>query len=90
MAIKECPLETRRRRSERTLDISERLKGNALVKQGFTEETAVSEAQRCLGDVRCEYCDLCLCFPYLIPVGRHLFMAPAINDCNLFCSTTQS
>lgn len=62
MAIRECPLETKGRHDERTLDISERLKGNALVKQGFTEETAVREAQRCLGDVRCEYCDLCRLF----------------------------
>ena len=59
MASKECPLETKRRQDERTLDVSERLKGNVLVKQGFTEEIAVSEVQRCLGNSRCEYCELC-------------------------------
>ena len=59
MMIKECPLEIKRRHDERLLGITERLKKNALVKQGFTEETAVREAQRCLGSNRCEYCDLC-------------------------------
>jgi len=59
MMIKECPLEIKRRHDERLLCISERLKTDALVKQGFTEETAVREAQRCLGSSRCEYCDLC-------------------------------
>ena len=57
--IKECPLEIKRRHDERLLDVRERLKGNALVKQGFAEETAIREAQRCLENSRCEYCDLC-------------------------------
>lgn len=59
MMIKECPLEIKKRHGERLLDISGRLKGNSLVKQGFTEKTALREAQRCLGNTRCEYCDLC-------------------------------
>lgn len=59
MIIEECPLEIERRYDDRLLDISERLKSNSLVNQGFTEETALKEAQRCLGNNRCEYCDLC-------------------------------
>ncbi len=62
MASKECPLETKGRHDEKTLDVRERLKGNAVVKQGFTEETAVREVQRCLGNIRCESCDLCRYF----------------------------
>jgi len=57
--IRECPLEIKRRHDERLLDVGERLKENTAVKQGFTEETALEEAQRCLGNSRCEYCDLC-------------------------------
>lgn len=59
MAIKECPLEIKRRHDERTLRVRERLKGSAVVKRGFTEGTALREARRCLGNSRCEYCDLC-------------------------------
>lgn len=62
MTIKECPLEIKGRHDEKTLNVRERLRGNALVKQGFTEETAVREAQRCLGNSQCEYCDLCRLF----------------------------
>ncbi len=62
MGIKECPLEITKRHPEKVLDISERLKGDLLVKQGFDEETAVKEARRCLGNIRCEFCDLCRLF----------------------------
>lgn len=60
MNSKECKLEVIKRdpgkRSERT----ERPKGNQLVVQGFDEETALREAQRCLRGNRCESCDLCI------------------------------
>lgn len=62
MSIKECPLEIIERRPEKVLDVDERLKGDTLVKQGFGEETAVMEAQRCVGNIRCESCDLCRIF----------------------------
>ncbi len=62
MKIKECPLEIIERRPEKVSDIGDRPKGDLLVKQGFDEETAVREAQRCLGNIRCEFCDLCRLF----------------------------
>ena len=73
MATKECPSEIIGRQSERILAASERLKGNVLVKLGFTEETAVREAQRCLGNIQCEYCDLCrlLCPDLAITRNEH-------------------
>ena len=55
----DCKLEIIDRHPERNLSVSERLKGDLLVKQGFNEETAVMEAQRCLGNLRCDSCDLC-------------------------------
>ena len=58
MTIKECKLEIVKRYPERSLS-SERLRGNQLVNQGFDEETALKEARRCLGNIRCESCDLC-------------------------------
>ena len=62
MKIKDCELKTARRQSEESLEISERLKGNLLVKQGFNEETSFEEAKRCLGNNQCESCDLCRLF----------------------------
>ena len=59
MTTKECKIEIVRRYPENKLDKNERLKGNQLVNQGFDEETALREAQRCLGNIRCESCDLC-------------------------------
>ena len=59
MKIRECPLEIIERRPERVLDIGGRPKGDFLVNQGFDEEAAVKEAQRCLGNIQCEFCDLC-------------------------------
>lgn len=37
-------------------------KGFLLVNQGFDEETAVSEAKRCLGTIHCESCGVCQLF----------------------------
>lgn len=62
LSIKECPLEIVERHLEKTLDVSDRLKGNLLVNQGFDEETAVEEAQRCLRDIRCQSCGICQLF----------------------------
>ena len=59
MKIKDCELAIVKRHSEESLEVSDRLKGSLLVKQGFDEETAVEEAKRCLGNIRCESCDLC-------------------------------
>ena len=62
MKIKDCELKTASRQSEESLEVSERLKGNLLVKQGFNEETSIEEAKRCLGNIQCESCDLCRLF----------------------------
>lgn len=62
MKIKECPLEIMERHREKVLDIGSRPQGDLLVNQGFDEATAVREAQRCLGNIRCEFCDLCRLF----------------------------
>lgn len=62
LSVKECPLDIIERHRERTLDISSRLKGNLLVNQGFDEETAVAEAQRCFGGTQCESCSVCQLF----------------------------
>jgi len=59
MTIKECKIEIVKRYPEKKLGINERLKGNQLVNQGFDEEIALREAQRCLRNARCESCDLC-------------------------------
>ena len=59
MKIKDCELITVERQSEESLGVSDRLKGNLLVKQGFDEATSIEEAKRCLGNNRCESCDLC-------------------------------
>ncbi len=59
MKSKGCNLKIIERHPERRLNVSERLRGDRLVKQGFDEETAVAEAQRCLGNIRCESCELC-------------------------------
>ena len=56
------PLEIMELRQERVLDAGSRLKGDLLVNQGFDEETAVREAQHCLGNIQCEFCDLCRLF----------------------------
>lgn len=62
LVIRECPLTIIERHPEKTLDVSERLKGNLLVNQGFDEETAIAEAQRCLANTRCEACVICQVF----------------------------
>lgn len=63
MEIKECLLKIARRHGEKTLSINQRLKGrDLLVRQSFHEETAVEEAQRCLGNTRCESCGVCQLF----------------------------
>ena len=59
MKIKDCELKIVKRHSEGSLAVGDRLRGSPLVKQGFDEETAIAEAQRCLGNTRCESCDLC-------------------------------
>ena len=59
MKSKGCNLEIIERHLERSLSVSERLKGDLLVKQGFNEETEVMEARRCLVNIRCESCELC-------------------------------
>ena len=66
MTTKECVLKIIRRHPAMKLGMNERLKGNQLVNEGFDEETALREAQRCIGNTRCESCDLCrLFFPDL-------------------------
>ena len=62
MTVKECKLEIVKRYPEKKLAINERLRGNQLVNHGLDEETALREAQRCLGNTRCESCDLCRLF----------------------------
>jgi len=59
MKIKDCELKIVKRHSEGSLAVGDRLKGGLLVKQGFDEETSIEEARRCLGNNRCESCDLC-------------------------------
>ena len=59
MKIKDCELKIVKRHSEASLAVSDRLKGSPLVKQGFDEEMSIGEAMRCLGNARCESCDLC-------------------------------
>jgi len=59
MKIKECKLETAERAAEKLYSAGEKPKGNELINQGFDEETALSEARRCLGNNQCESCDLC-------------------------------
>ena len=48
-----------KRQPEEDLRVEDRLKGSHLVKLGFDQKTAVDEAKRCLGNNRCESCDLC-------------------------------
>jgi 2-oxoacid:acceptor oxidoreductase delta subunit (pyruvate/2-ketoisovalerate family) len=62
LSVRECPLNMIRRCHEKTLEVSKRLEGNPLVNQGFDEETAVAEAQRCLGNSRCQSCSVCQLF----------------------------
>lgn len=59
MKIKDCELKIVKRHTKESLAVGDRLRGSLLVEQGFTEETAVAEAQRCLWNTRCESCDLC-------------------------------
>ena len=59
MKIKDCELKIVKRHSEGSLAVGDRLKGSLLVKQGFDEGTSIEEARRCLGNTRCESCDLC-------------------------------
>ena len=59
MKTKDCELKIVKRHNEGSLAVGERLKESSLVKQGFAEGIAVEEAQRCLGNTRCESCDLC-------------------------------
>ena len=59
MTAKECKLEIVKRYPEKKPSIKERLKGNQLVNWGFDQEGALREAQRCLGNTRCESCNLC-------------------------------
>ena len=59
MKIKSCNVEIAERQAERVLDMGGRPKGNLLVHQGLVEETALMEARRCLGNIRCESCELC-------------------------------
>ena len=54
MQVKECLFEIVNSKREKTLDVSERMRGrDVLVRQGLDEETAIAEAQRCLGNRRC-------------------------------------
>lgn len=62
MITRECKLETRERNHAKRLSVNDRLRGSALVNLGFDEKAAVGEAQRCLGNVHCESCDLCRLF----------------------------
>ena len=59
MKTKSCELKIIERCPEKTLGMSDRLNGNALVRLGFDGGTAMEEAQCCLRNVRCESCDLC-------------------------------
>ena len=62
MKIKDCELKIAKRYSEKSLEVSDGLKGSPSVKQGFNEGMAIEEAKRCLGNTRCESCDLCRVF----------------------------
>jgi len=62
MITRECKLETRERNHAKRLNVNDRLEKGLLVNLGFDEERAVKEAQRCLGNVQCESCDLCRLF----------------------------
>jgi len=59
MKIKDCELKIVKRHSEGSLEVSDRLKESPLVKRGLDEEMSIEEAMRCLGNARCESCDLC-------------------------------
>jgi len=62
MKTKDCQVNIARRHPEKALAVNRRLSGNSLVKLGFDEKTAIKEAERCLGNVQCESCDLCRIF----------------------------
>ncbi len=62
MKIKDCQLEIKERHFQKTLAVSRRLERNLLVKLALDEGTAIQEAKRCLGNIRCESCDLCRLF----------------------------
>ena len=62
MKAEDCRVDTIRRYPEKSLAINQRLAGSPLVKLGFDERAAIGEAKRCLGNIRCESCDLCRYF----------------------------
>ncbi len=57
--VKDCEIKIVKRQKEEDLPAEDRLRGSHLVKLGFDQKTAVDEARRCLGNSRCESCDLC-------------------------------
>jgi 2-oxoacid:acceptor oxidoreductase delta subunit (pyruvate/2-ketoisovalerate family) len=59
MKMKECKLEMVKRAADKILTPRKKPRGNKFANQGFGEETALSEARRCLGNNRCESCNLC-------------------------------
>ena len=62
MKDRECWVDFIRRYPEDSVATDQRLAGSPLVKLGFDEPTAIAETKRCLGDIRCESCDLCRLF----------------------------
>lgn len=58
MNNKECNQGISHRMPEKSLALEARLQGS-LVKLGFDDETALSEASRCLRNTSCKSCDLC-------------------------------
>ncbi len=59
---KECKKETIRRRKRKPLSLKERKRGLATVESALLKKEAVAEAQRCLGLMECESCEMCSLF----------------------------
>jgi 2-oxoacid:acceptor oxidoreductase delta subunit (pyruvate/2-ketoisovalerate family) len=57
--IQDCELKLTRRYGEASLPKQDRLRESVSVKQGFTGEVSLDEAQRCLGNNNCGSCELC-------------------------------
>jgi 2-oxoacid:acceptor oxidoreductase delta subunit (pyruvate/2-ketoisovalerate family) len=60
--IGQCGFQPIRQQKEKGLGGSQRLKGDYPVKLVLDEETAAREAERCLGNWRCDGCRICVSF----------------------------
>jgi 2-oxoacid:acceptor oxidoreductase delta subunit (pyruvate/2-ketoisovalerate family) len=59
---KECEKKALRRPKPRNLSLKNRRKGFSPVELGFNKEESIKEAQRCLGLIECESCEICSLF----------------------------